>query len=77
MRTFRLPSGPLGWVVIGLAATAGLFLLLWALTTFWLVAVGAGLVGSLAYAWRRLETRLWPNRWRRLAVRRQFTKPPY
>jgi len=54
MRTFRLPQGPLGWVAIGLAATAGLFLLLWALTTFWVLAIGAGIVGSLVYGWRRL-----------------------
>ncbi|MER3482263.1 MAG: hypothetical protein C4332_02995 [Meiothermus sp.] len=66
MRTFRLPQGPLGWVAIGLAATAGLFLLLWALTTFWVLAIGAGIVGSLVYGWRRLEARIRPNRWRRL-----------
>ncbi|WP_240631242.1 hypothetical protein [Meiothermus granaticius] len=77
MRTFRLPRGPLGWMMLGAAATLGLFVLLWALTAFWVLAVGAGVVGSLAYAWRRLEARWWPGRWRRLPARRGPTRPPY
>ncbi|RDI96398.1 hypothetical protein DV704_00810 [Meiothermus sp. QL-1] len=65
----RIPRGPLGLLVLLLAGTVGLFLALWLITTLWVLAVGAGLVGALAYAWRRLEARLRPRRWRRLPVR--------
>ncbi len=63
---FNLPRGPLGVLVLLLAGTVGLFLMLWLITTLWVLAVGAGLVGALAYGWRRLEARFRPMRWRRL-----------
>ncbi|GIW31306.1 MAG: hypothetical protein KatS3mg071_1480 [Meiothermus sp.] len=63
---FRLPQGPLGVLILLLAGTVGLFLVLWLLTTLWVLAVGAGLVGALAYGWRHLEARFRPRRWRRL-----------
>ena len=66
---FNLPRGPLGVLALLLAGTVGLFLLLWLLMTFWVLAVGAGVVGALAYGWRRLEARLRPRRWRRLPQR--------
>ncbi|RIH88484.1 hypothetical protein Mlute_00611 [Meiothermus luteus] len=69
MRGFYLPKGPLGLLVLFLAGSVGFFLVLWLLATFWVLAVGAGLVGALAYGWRRLEARLRPRRWRRLPVR--------
>lgn len=66
----KLPAGPLGWIVLALAASLGLFVVFWLITTFWILALGAGVVGSLAMGWRRLEAKLWPNRWRRLPARR-------
>lgn len=70
MRQFRLPSGPLGVVALIVAATLGLFLVFWLITTLWVLAVGAGVVGALAYGWRRLEARFRPNKWRRLPAPR-------
>jgi hypothetical protein len=52
-----------------LAGTVGLFVMLWLITTLWVLAVAAGLVGALIYGWRRLEARFRPNRWRRLPQR--------
>jgi hypothetical protein len=52
--------------VLALAGTIGLFLVFWLIATFWVLAVGAGIVGSLAYGWQRLQGRFRPNRWRRL-----------
>ncbi|MDX2003812.1 MAG: hypothetical protein SFU83_00920 [Meiothermus sp.] len=70
MRTFRLPSGPLGVLALILAGTVGLFLVFWLIATLWVVAVGAGVVGALVYGWRRIalamESRFRPNKWRRL-----------
>ena len=70
----KLPSGALGWIVLALAGTVGLFLVFWLFTTFWVLALGAGVVGSLALGWQRLQahlqTKLWPKRWRRLPARR-------
>lgn len=63
---FDLPRSPLGVLVLLLAGTVGLLLALWLITTLWVLAVGAGLLGAMAYGWRRLEARLRPRRWRRL-----------
>ncbi len=63
---FHFPRGPLGVLLLVLAGTVGLFLVFWLITTLWVLAVGAGMVGALAYGWRRLEARFRPNRWRRL-----------
>ncbi|WP_297854259.1 hypothetical protein [Meiothermus sp.] len=49
-----------------LAGTVGLFVVLWLLATLWVLAIGAGIVGALAYSWRRLEARFRAKRWRRL-----------
>ncbi len=46
-----------------LAGGVALFLVFWLIATLWVLAVGAGLVGALAYGWRRLEARLRPRRW--------------
>ena len=71
MRQLKLnpPQGPLGLLMLLLAGTVGLFLVLWLIVTFWVLAVGAGVVGALAYGWRRLEARLRPRRWRKLPQR--------
>jgi hypothetical protein len=66
---FNLPRGPVGVLLLVLAGTAGLFLAFWLLTTLWVLAVGAGILGALAYGWRRLEARFRPGRWRRLPQR--------
>lgn len=66
---FNPPRGPLGVLVLLLAGTVGLLLVLWLLATLWVLALGAGLVGALAYGWRRLEARFRPRRWRRLPPR--------
>lgn len=63
---FNFPRGPLGVLLLVLAGTVGLFLVFWLITTLWVLAVGAGIVGALAYGWRRLEARFRPNRWHRL-----------
>jgi len=69
MKSFSLPSGPLGWIVLALAATVGLFLVFWLMTTLWILALAGGFAGSLAYVWRRLQHKLHPNRWRRLPMK--------
>ncbi|MCS7069144.1 MAG: hypothetical protein N2Z75_08355 [Meiothermus sp.] len=71
MRHFQLhlPRGPFGVLLLVLAGTVGLFVVLWLLTTLWVLAVGAGVVGALAYGWRRLEARFRRGRWRRLPER--------
>jgi hypothetical protein len=56
-------------LLLVLAGTAGLFLAFWLLTTLWVLAVGVGILGALAYGWRRLEARFRPGRWRRLPQR--------
>ena len=66
MRQFRVPSGPLGVVALILAGTVGLFLVFWLITTLWVLALGAGVVGALVYGWRQLEARFRPTKWRRL-----------
>ncbi|WP_027881212.1 hypothetical protein [Meiothermus rufus] len=65
MRSFHLylPRGPLGVLGLILAGGVALFLVFWLIATLWVLAVGAGLVGALAYGWRRLEARLRPRRW--------------
>jgi hypothetical protein len=67
--SFNLPRGPLGILLLLLAGTVGLLLVLWLIVTFWVLAVGAGVVGVLAYGWQRLKTRLRLRRWRRLPQR--------
>ncbi|MDT7920443.1 MAG: hypothetical protein RQ868_07600 [Meiothermus sp.] len=67
--SFNLPRGPLGILLLLLAGTVGLLLVLWLIVTFWVLAVGAGVVGALAYGWQRLKTRLRLRRWRRLPQR--------
>lgn len=66
---FNLPRGPVGVLLLVLAGTVGLFLVFWLITTLWVLAVGAGIVGALAYGWRRLEARFRRGRWRRLPER--------
>ena len=66
---FNLPHGPIGVLLLVLAGTVGLFLVFWLITTLWVLAVGAGLVGALAYGWRRLEARVDRGGWGRLPPR--------